>query len=46
MIKYQEPEMEIIIFESANVVTESTLYEPGDGSSTGGNEGSAGWGSF
>lgn len=46
MMKYQEPEMEIIRFESTNVVTESTLYIPEDGSNTGGNEGNAGWGSF
>lgn len=46
MKTYQEPEMEIIQLVSVNVITESNLYTPGDGSNTGGNEGSAGWGSF
>ena len=43
MIRYQEPEMEIITFIASNIVTESNLYTPGDGSNTGGNEGGLGW---
>ena len=44
MKKYKEPELQIIIFESANIVTESNnLYTPGDGSNTGGAEGNLGW---
>ena len=43
MKKYEEPELQIIIFESANIVTESNnLYTPG--SNTGGAEGNLGWG--
>jgi hypothetical protein len=43
MKKYEEPEMQIIIFESANIVTESNnLYTPG--SNIGGAEGNLGWG--
>jgi hypothetical protein len=41
MIRYQEPEMEIITFIASNVVTESNLYTPGG--NTGGNEGGLGW---
>ena len=43
MKKYEEPELQIIIFESANIVTESNnLYTPG--SNIGGAEGNLGWG--
>ena len=42
MMKYQEPELEIITFIASNIVTESNnLYTPG--SNTGGNEGGLGW---
>ena len=43
MMIYQEPEMEIILFTTTNIVTESNLYTPGNGSNTGGNEGGLGW---
>lgn len=44
MMKYQKPEMEVTHFEKVETVTDSnTLYVPGDGSNTGGNEGSTGW---
>lgn len=46
MLKYQEPEMEIVTFETTNIVTESNLVTPGDGSNTGGNEGNAGYDEF
>lgn len=39
MMRYHEPEMEIVTFIENNIVTESNLYEPGDGSNTGGLEG-------
>ena len=47
MMNYQEPEMEIIRFQSVSVITNSTLYVPGDGTNTGGgtSEGT-GWGGF
>lgn len=53
MMKYQEPEMDIIKFESASVIVTSgdgdTLYESGNttgnGESTGGN-GGGGWDGF
>lgn len=42
MVKYQEPQMEIIYFGSVAIITESnTLYEEGD--SSGGDTGSLGW---
>ena len=43
MMIYQEPEMEIIRFESTNIVTESTLYTPEGENNAGGNEGGLGW---
>ena len=48
MKRYQEPEMELIRFESVNTAVEdSTLYLPGNGSNTGGGTGeSGGWGDF
>lgn len=43
MRRYQEPEMEIIRFESVNTAGEdSTLYLPGDGNNTGGGTGETG----
>lgn len=45
MMKYQEPEMDVIALESVSVITESTLYVPGDGSNTGGNGGGS-WNDF
>ena len=48
MKRYQEPEMELIRFESVNTTVETSpggLYVPGDGSNTGGGTGeSGGWG--
>ena len=42
MVKYQEPQMEIINLGSVKIITESNkLYEDGD--STGGDTGSLGW---
>lgn len=43
MVKYQDPEIEIIICEPTNVVTASTLYE--ESNSTGGGAG-MGWDSL
>lgn len=43
MIKYQQPEMEVIEFGMVDTITDSNLYVPGNGSNTGGNEGGLGW---
>ena len=41
MVKYEKPEMEMIIFGTANVITESnpTLVLPGTDENAGGSEG-------
>ncbi len=36
MRKYQEPQMNILELLSEDIITQSNLYEPGDGNSTGG----------
>ena len=45
MRKYQEPQMNILELLSEDIITESNLYEPGNGTNTGGNEGSD-WNDF
>ena len=42
MVKYKQPEMEIIEFATVDTITDSNhLYKPG--SNTGGDEGQLGW---
>lgn len=43
MMKYQEPEMEVIESGTVDTIIDSTLYTPGTDDNAGGNEGGLGW---